>query len=185
MSFPPRTTSLQSYNMLVFRHAIHPEFFEIEGRRRIEHGEYEFEGWIFRGGHAARFEHDGLCVTEIVTEQADQLPERGLTATLPCAGEKDHEADFGERVGYITSMQTETLTDHLYLSTYNELLEHAREGGCPMSVWTGADGKPNLSMIDMQRFSEQVHVQGYHLRSDCGLVLRTQTIYHIKDEDEN
>ena len=38
MSFPSRTTSLQSYNMLLFRNAIHPEFFPICGRRRITHG---------------------------------------------------------------------------------------------------------------------------------------------------
>ena len=40
----------------------------------------------------------------------------------------------------------------------------------------------NLSLVDLQRFADQVHVQGYHLRSDCGMVLRTQSIFQIKDE---
>ena len=35
----------------------------------------------------------------------------------------------------------------------------------------------------IQRFADQVHLQGYHLRSDCGLVLRTQSIFHVKSED--
>ena len=43
-------------------------------------------------------------------------------------------------------------------------------------------GKPSLSLLEMQRFAEEVHVQSYHLRSDCGLVLRTQTIFRIKSE---
>lgn len=180
MSLTSKTTSLQSYNMLIFRNAIHPEFFEIEGRDRVEHGDYEFEAWIFRGGHAVRFEHTGLCATEVVTDQVDTLPERGLVTTLPCAGEKDHEAEFGDRVTYITSMQTETLTDHLYIGTYNELLEHGRFAECPMSVWTDEQGKPNMSLVDIQRFAEQVHLQAYHLRSDCGLVLRTQSIFQVK-----
>lgn len=185
MSFQPKLTSLQAYNMLLYRNALHPEFFGIEGRRRIEHGEYEFEAWIFRGGHALRFQHDGVCVSEIVFDQVENLPERGLAASFPCAGEKDHEATFGEQLVYVISMQTEILTDHLYLGTFNEMMEHGRKCDGLMSVWTkDPAGKPNLSLVDMQRHADQVHVQGYHLRSDCGLVLRTQTIFRIKGEEQ-
>ena len=183
MSFQTKETSLQAYSMLLYRNALHPEFFGIEGRRRIEHGEYEFEGWIFRGGHALRFQLDGLCLTEIVIDQTESLPERGLAASFACAGEKDHDATFGDRLVYMTSMQTELLTDHLYLGTYAEMLEHGRECEGLMSIWSDESGKPNLSLLDMQRFSDQVHVQGYHLRSDCSLVLRTQSIFQVKEGD--
>jgi len=183
MSFQPKVTSLQSYNMLLYRGALHPEFFGIEGRQRIEHGEYEFEAWIFRGGHALRFEHADLCLTEIISEDTETLPERGQVVAFPCAGERDHENSFGDDVVYVNSMQTEILSDHLYLSTYNEMLEHGRQCDGLMSVWTGEDhSKPNLSLLDTQRFAEQVHVQGYHLRSDCGLVLRTQSIFKLKTD---
>jgi hypothetical protein len=182
MSVQPKVTSLQAYNMLLYRNALHPEFFGIEGRRRIEHGEYEFEAWIFRGGHALRFQHDGLCLTEIVTDEVEQLPERGLIATFPCAGEKDHDTTFGEQLVYMTSIQTEILTDHLYLGTHNEMLEHGRRFEGLMSLWSEVQGKPNLSLVDMQRFADQVHVQSYHLRADCSLVLHTQTIYQIKED---
>ena len=67
MTFPSKLTSLQDYNLTLFRNAIHPEFFPISGRRRIQHGEYEFESWIFKGGHVFRFEFDSVCVTEVVT----------------------------------------------------------------------------------------------------------------------
>jgi hypothetical protein len=182
MSVQSKATSLQAYNMLLYRNALHPEFFGIEGRRRIEHGDYEFEAWIFRGGHALRFQHDGLCLSEIVTDDIEQLPERGLIATFPCAGEKDHDTTFGEQLVYMTSMQTEILTDHLYLGTYNEMLEHGRRFEGLMSLWTEVPGKPNLSLVDMQRFADQVHIQSYHLRAGCCLVLRTQTIFQIKED---
>ena len=181
MSFSSKVSNLQAYNMLLFRNALHPEFFEIAGRKCIEHGEYEFESWIYRGGHVARFEHNGVCVTEVVTDDLSTLPERGLVTTLPCAGEKDHEEAFADRLTYMTSIQTETLTDHLFLGTYHELLEHGRSCNALMTIWTDQADKPNLSMLDMQRYAEEVHVQGYHLRSDCGLVLRTQTIFQVDD----
>jgi hypothetical protein len=179
----PKVTSLQAYNMVLYRNVLHPEFFGIDGRRRIEHDEYEFEAWIFRGGHALRFQHDGLCLSEIVTDQVESLPERGLIATFPCAGERDHDTTFGERLVYLTSMQTEVLTDHLYMGTYNEMMEHGREVDGLLCVWSDTEPtKPNMSLVDMQRFADQVHVQSYHLRSDCGLVLRTQTIFQVKQE---
>jgi hypothetical protein len=180
MSLPSRTSSLQTYNLGLYRTAIHPEFFQIDGRTRIAHGDYEFEAWICRGGHALRFEHQGLCVCEVISQEIDQLPERGHVMTLPCAGEKDHETDFSERVGYVTSIQTETLTDHLYLGTYNEMLEHGRMSDGLMSVWTDDGGRPNLSLLDFQRYGDEVHVQAYHLRSDCGLVLRNQSMFQVQ-----
>jgi hypothetical protein len=172
-----RTSSLQSYNMLLFRKAVHPEFFGIEARRRIEHGNYDFEAWIFRGGHALRFQQQGVCLCEVVTDQSSQVPDRGVVSTFPCAGERDHEEKLADRLDYFTTIQTETLSDHLYLGTYKELVQHGRESNSLVSAWTDENGKPNLSLVDMQRFRNEVHIQAYHLRSDCGLVLRTQSMF--------
>lgn len=186
MSFASRTSSLQDYHMLLYRNGVHPEFFNIEGRRRIEHMNYEFEVWHFNGGHVCMFDFEGVCLVEVVTPELENLPERGLVSTTPCAGEKDHQSTFGERITYMTSIQTETLTEHLYLGTYEELLEHGRSDDCLLSHWQDLEGQPNLSLIEMQRYSDQVHVQGYHLRSDCSMVLRTQSIFQagVNEEDE-
>jgi len=178
-----RTASIQAYQLVLHRGALHPEFFQIEGRRQIRHGEYDFEAWVFRGGHSARFELDGICITETVSTSVGHLPERGHVTTFPCAGEKDHEEEFSERVVYMTSIQTETLSPHLYASTYNEMLEHGRSPGCLMTLWDEPQEPKNLSVVDMQRFLDEVHVQSYHLRSDCGLVLRTQSIFQIKQPE--
>jgi hypothetical protein len=174
-----KATSLQNYHMLAFRKALHPEFFGIEGRRRVQHGEYETEGWIFRGGHNVRFQLNGFCMSEVLVEHIDQIPDRGLIAALPCAGERDFEEKVADNLVYMTTMQTETLSDHLYVGTYKEMIQHARENDSLYTAWTDAAGKPNLSLVDIQHFRNEVHIQGYHLRSDCGLVLRTQSMVQI------
>lgn len=178
---PGKSSTLQTYAMLLYKRAVHPEFFGIEARKKIEHGEYEFEGWIFRGGHCARFQYGGLTFCEVVVENPANLPERGLAASMPCAGERDHDEKLAEQIGYMTTIQTETLSDHLYLGTYKEMLAHGRQGdgNSIMTVWTDAANKPNLSLIDMQRFRNELHLQGYHLRSDCGMVLRTQSMIQL------
>ncbi len=174
-----KATSLQNYHMLAFRKALHPDFFGIESRNRVEHGDYETEAWIFRGGHSLRFQLAGFCLTEVVVENIDQIPDRGLIAALPCAGERDFEEKVADNLVYMTTMQTETLSDHLYVGTYKEMMQHARENDSLFSAWTDAAGKPNLSLIDVQHFRTETHIQGYHLRSDCGLVLRTQSMVQI------
>ncbi|MFO0782569.1 MAG: hypothetical protein U0636_13420 [Phycisphaerales bacterium] len=176
-----KAQGLQTYAMLLYRRAVHPEFFGIEARKRLEHGDYEFEGWIFKGGHCARFQYAGLTFCEVVVENPANLPDRGLVVSLPCAGERDHEEKLTEHIAYMTTIQTETLSDHLYLGTYKEMLAHGREGtaDCIMTVWTDNHGKPNLSLIDMQRFRNELHLQGYHLRSECGMVLRTQSMIQL------
>jgi len=45
-----KLNTLQAYNLALFRGALHPEFFDIEGRRRITHGEDDFEEGRLRGG---------------------------------------------------------------------------------------------------------------------------------------
>ena len=179
MSFTSRTTtSLQAYHTLLYRVPLHPEFFRIEAREKSSHTNYGFESWLFKGGHAFRFELDDLSVTEIVTPEPGIIPERGLVTSLPCAGEKDHESEIADRVTYVTSIQTETLSDHLYQGTYREMLEHGRMSEGLLKVWEEG-GPPNLSLIEHQRYADEVHIQGYHLRSDCLMVLRTQSIFQI------
>jgi hypothetical protein len=179
MSITPKTNSIQTYTSLLYRKAIHPEFFGIEGRNRIEHCGMEVEGWVFKGGHCARFAFGSTVLVEAVVENPQTMPERGLRASLLCNGERDHEERLSDHAMFMTTIQTETLSEHLYLGTYKEMVAHARENDSLFAAWTDAAGKPNLSLIDVQHFRNEVHVQGYHLRSDCGLVLRTQSMLQV------
>jgi len=177
-----KINGLQSYVMLVYRKAVHPEFFGIEGRRRITHPDYEFEGWIFKGGHAGRFQFANMCVCEVVVEGGANLPDRGLLANLPCAGERDHTEVMSDSLTYMTTIQTETLSEHLYSGTHREMMAHIRDSNSLHSIWTDAKGRQNLSLIDMQRYRNEVHIQGFHLRSDTGMVLRTQSMFKMGGE---
>jgi hypothetical protein len=174
---------LQSYTMLVYRKALHPEFFGIQGRMRIDHDDFEFESWIFDGGQVARFQRDGICVCEVLTDQFDSLPERGLVTNMACVGERDYEESFGENINYMTAMQTETLSDHLYLSTYREMLDHARESNSLLVLSGQEAAKPSMSVVDVQRYRKEIHVQGFHLRGDANFVLRTQSMFQIKEDE--
>ena len=84
----------------------------------------------------------------------------------------------------MATVQTETLPQNLYEATYRELTEFGEESEALMYLWTEPDGGKCASILDVQRFRREVHAQSYHLIAHSGLVLRTQTIFEHKIEEE-
>lgn len=181
MSVSNKVNNTQVFRMLVYRRPLHPELFEMNSRAIYRHGDYEAEGWVIPYGHVMRFQVGNDVVTEALVENGDHLPESGLFYALPCIGEKDYEMGNpdGSRVGYVTSLQTETLTDNLYQSTYREMREFALESGSQFHEWMDSDGQACMSVMDTQKYRKEFHVQSYHLLGTNGTVLRTQSIFEV------
>lgn len=177
-----KTTSPQTYQLLLYRKALHPELFPPKSRRLIKHGAYEAEAWVLPGGHVVRFRFGSFSACELVVDQEGGLPVEGAVTALPCAGEHEFEHDFvPEKVKYLTTLQTETLPENLYQTTYDEMVDFAGETNALIHKWADRDAGPvggkNLSVVDVQRLSKEIHAQSYHLIASTGLVLRTQTIF--------
>ncbi len=196
MNLPTKPNGIQTYQIYLYRKALHPELFPLKGRRQLVHGAYEIEAWVMPGAHLLRFQHSKLCACELLTDQEGALPVDGAVTGFVCAGEHEFEHSFEtERVRYLTSVQTEQLSDNLYQATYDEMTQFAQETGALIHAWTDAGASPNglngharsnghatqggrnLSMLDVQRLTKEVHAQSYHLLAASGLVIRTQTIF--------
>lgn len=165
---------------MLYKRALHPELFSLQGRRTGRQPEYEIENWIIAGGHIVRFQVGQNCLVETVIERGDHLPETGLVHALPCLGEKDYDLKpANDRIGYVTTIQTETLTDNLYMATYREMVDFAQETGALAYQYTEetAEAAPSISILDVQRYKREYHIQSYHLVGSNGLVLRTQSIF--------
>lgn len=176
MSTPLKSASLQAYRLFLYRRALHPELFSIKGRRMHRYGSYEFESWIMPGQHVMRFLYNNQNATEVITGGDVLLPQRGLVSALPCAGEKDHDHRYSDEVNFMTSIQTETLPENIYASTYEELTEFGKENEALMHFWDEEAG-PCASILDIQLLRNEVHAQAYHLLSPGGVVIRTQSIF--------
>ncbi|MCA9299174.1 MAG: hypothetical protein KDA28_08920 [Phycisphaerales bacterium] len=174
-----KSSALQSYQTILYSRALHPELFDLKGRTVVRHNEYELEAWVMEGAHLLRFEHDDLCACELVTPQESGIPDASVVSAFYCAGERDYEHLFPrQRVNYMTTVTTETLSDNLYAATLQEMRDHARETDALHLHWD-ADGE-SLSLIDIQRLCKEVHIQAYHLLAQGGLVLRSQTIFELR-----
>lgn len=179
MSISHKSSNAQLFRLMLYRRALHPELFNLQSRRCYRHGDYEVETWLAPAGHVVRFQVDGQCLAEAVIESGDHLPEHGLVHALPCLGEKDYELDPEGQIGYVTTVQTETLTDNLYMATLREMKDFAAEAEAMSHEWKEGDGMPHLSVLDAQKYKTEFHFQSYHLVGSSGLVLRTQSIFEV------
>ncbi|MBX3351779.1 MAG: hypothetical protein KF684_02500 [Phycisphaeraceae bacterium] len=178
MNAPPKAqTLLQAYRVLFYRRALHPELFKVCNRIAIVHRDYEFEGWVLPGSHVLRFQHNGACAVELLTNIDGGLPDRGVIAGFPAMGERDHEQRFDEGVRSVFTVQTETLADNLFNATYRELVDFARDNDAATHLWTTDDGGRCASILDVQRYRKEIHIQSYHLLAIGGIVIRSQTIF--------
>jgi hypothetical protein len=178
MSISHKSSNTQIFRLMLYHRALHPELFDLEVRRCHSQPEYEVESWVVPAGHIVRFQVDGCCLTEAVLEDGDHLPETGLVHALPCLGEKDYEMDPKDgRIGYVTTIQTETLTDNLYAATLREMRDFAAETSALSHEWKNPEGSSCLSILDYQKYKREFHIQSYHLLGGSGLVLRTQSIF--------
>lgn len=177
-----RISGLHTYQFLLYRKALHPELFQIKGRRELKHGAYELESWVMPGGHLLRFRHNGFTACELLVGGQDgQLPVEGAVTAFPAAGEHDFQHEFKqEKVVYVTSVQSETLPENLFESTFEEMSDFAKQNGALMHQWSDGEDAHNLSLLDVQRLGKEVHAQSYHLLSQGGVVIRSQTIFEHK-----
>lgn len=165
------------------------------GRRVVRHearGMYQLSLVILGAGHMLSFECPGASLHELVTPgvaNAVGVLASGAVASFPCPTEKDfehritvpgHSSTAGVR--YLHSIQTEVLPEGLYHAALQEMQESGRESGALMRLWNDASPTAEgrcLSMLDVQRYAGEVHVQSYHFLAATGFVLRMQTIFEM------
>lgn len=180
MNLSSQQVSTQSYQALLYDRALHPELFELRSRRVFEKGDTELEVWVMPGCHMLRFGRGSACATELLIDRDSNLPEAGVVSAVPCAGEHELEHRFAPSgLVYMLSVQTEMLSENLYGATMREMTEHASESRSERFQWSTPDGE-NLSMLDVQLYKSEIHVQAYHLIAQGGFVLRSQTLFECK-----
>lgn len=202
MNTPQKTNALQAYQIILYDRALHPELFALKGRRVVRHESWELDAWVMQGQHVLRFESGSVCASELVTDQEAGLPTTGAVSAFLCAGERDFEYLFGSKrtkstlrrgakepaIGgsgpngvassalYMTTVQTEALSENLYIATCDEMTAHAKEKDSLIHSWQEEAGA-GMSILDIEKHSREVHIQAYHLLPTGGIVIRTQTIF--------
>ena len=160
--------------------ALHPEFFELYGRRSIKHpmGTYQMEAWLFHGGHAIRFEYGTLCATELVVDAGLTVPKNGVVASQVVLGEYEREHLFrGFDVQHLCSLQIDLLTPGVYMSDRHDMSKYLSAGeGNLVCEWETPDGI-DLSGLRFEKRANEIHIEAFHYRAQGCRVVQTLSIF--------
>jgi len=179
---PNRTKQRRSggLTLTLYGRMLHPELFNILASEQVSRRAYDADVWLVEGGHCVTFTVGRNTLTEVIVNRSDAITDRGLIQTIPCRGERYHDFTSGETIKYMISTQEEQLTQPLYDATRSEISAYAAKREL-MTAETPAtsDFGPALSVLDIERRSDELVVHSFHLFDDPQLVVKTQGIFEV------
>jgi len=165
-------------SFFLYDRALHPELFRISRSSSVAQASYQAQIWIVGLSHVVTVQAANWTLTELVTAPSSVLPERGLLASFPLRGERDHQLDFDRGRQYIISSQVERLSDNLFRATYRDLVRTGKKRGMLASFGQWAtNGLSPFTYIDCDPRHGELHVQAFHVFPDDLTVLKTQSIF--------
>lgn len=170
-----RSTDL---NFFLYRRALHPELFHIYLDKHIKYGNFQADIWIVGLSHLVTVQSGGTMVTELAAVPSDLLTERNLVTQFRFRGERDFQYRFSDNMRYIFSSQVEEMTEHIFRTTYRDLVRYAKTKGLyvPYPQWATNSLEP-FSFIDYETRHNELHVHAYHAFPGEWRILRTQSIF--------
>jgi hypothetical protein len=166
--------------LLLYSRTLHPELFKILATEQVSRRAYEADIWLVEGGHVISLTAGKNTLTEVIVTNSPTLTDRGLVQSIPCRGEKYHETQAAPNIKYMISTQEEQLTQTLYDATKHEIASYAAKRELMTAeVPATPDSGAALSVLDIERRSNELLVQSFHLFDENQMVIKTQAIIEV------
>lgn len=170
-------------HFFLYRRALHPELFHIYMDKHLVYGDFQADIWVSGLSHLVTVQNDDTMVTELAAVPSDLLTDRSLVTQFRFRGERDFSYRFNDDLRYIFSSQVEEMTEHIFRTTYRDLIRYAKRKGLfvPYPQWS-AGGLEPFSYIDYETRSHELHVHAYHVFPGEWRIIRTQSIFEVPPE---
>lgn len=167
-------------HLSLYDRPLHPELFRHYADYAVEQGRYRAEFWLIGLGHVVTVSSGKQALTELIANESDVLPQRGLVTRFRLKGERDHDRRCPNGWFYMVSSQVEVMEEHLYKSVHNDLLRHAAKRGWVYRFQQWADGDLiPFTHMDHEARDAELHVYAYHAFPAERTIVKTQSIFEL------
>lgn len=168
-------------HLFLFDRSLHPELFRHYADYRVEQGKYVAQVWVIGLSHVVAITSGNRTITELISNDSELLPTRGLLTRFRLKGERDHERECPNGWNYLVSSQVETMEDHLYKSVHNDLRRHASKRGWyhEFDQWAEPGEMVPFTHIDHEARDSELHVYAYHAFPAERTIVKTQSIFEL------
>lgn len=177
LSVRPRINDL---NFHLFGQAVHPELFEVCATRTIDRDQYSLELNITPDGHAIRFRHQELTLTEVSAGAHHPLPTLEELLKHSIDGVRRSQLRFGDRIDYQTKVEIEIVNPKLFVAVQQQLDQKIETHGLVHRF--GSNGRLKfgaVSYIHTQSFLQHVLVRAFHTFPDSNAVVTSETRFSV------
>jgi len=178
----PLFQSVSELTFCLFERPVHPELFDIYGSRRFFQGDYEAQIWITGCSHVVSVFIRGDCLTELICPMDQLLPQRGLLKRFAFRGEKAHQCQWSEGLGYMMNCQVENVSANVYRQTQTELRSAGKKRGMLLAFPQRAkDDLLPLSYVDYEARVDELHIHAFHALPEEQVILKTQSLFRLAE----
>ncbi len=167
-------------NLFLYDRQMHPELFQHYADYRVKQGRYTADIWITGLSHVVTLTIGQRSLCELISNNHDLLPSRGVLTRFRIKGERDAERETSDGWRYMVSSQVETMAEPLYKSVHNDLIRHAGKRGWyyPYDQWAEGEFVP-FTYIDYEARDREFHVHAFHALPQNHTLIKTQSIFEM------
>jgi hypothetical protein len=166
---------------LVYNRPLHPELFDSVREQQIHRDDYQANISITDCCHVVRWQHEQVCVTELVARVDSQLPQKRRLFACRLRGERTETIQCDPSVVYQTSIGVERLEPEVFTRIHDELECDALRRGIFHNF------RPHqrlalspISHIAVEARASSLLVQAFHTFPDDCTILKTQSLFEFK-----
>lgn len=178
MESPQTNVAIEELTFSLFQRPLHPELFDIYAKRHIKTDKYEALIWVTGCTHVVSIFAGEVCLSEVVSNPSQPLPQRGLIERFQFRGPRTHKCTLSRGVSYMTDFQVEKMSTNLYRQSHMDLEKFARNRGVFIKypkMETG--GLQPFCYIDFEARRTELHVHTFAAYPDQVTMVKTQSLF--------
>lgn len=181
MSVSIARPKLSELFFVLYSRPLHPELFDVFREQQIQRDDYHALIRITDSCHAVSWNYGKLCLTEVATTQAAELPKKRRLFGCKLRGERDETIQCGQNVVYQTSFTVERLARSIFNRMQEELETDALGRGIFHNFRPNHRLAPSpLSHIAVEARARSLLVQAFHTFPDECAIVKTQSLFEFK-----
>ncbi len=182
METPQTNIAIDELTFSLFQRPIHPELFQIYARRQLRAAKYEAEIWITGCTHVITVcSIDGACLSEVVSNPGQLLPQKGLVERFQFSGPRSHKCTLSRGVSYMTDFQVEKMSSDLYKQSHTDLERFARNRGIFVKYPAlEIGGLQPFCYVDFEARQNELQIHTFAAYPDQVTMIKTQSLFDFQ-----
>jgi hypothetical protein len=178
MEIPKTNVTVDQLSFSLYQRSLHPELFQIYANRKLKTEKYEAVIWVTGCTHVVSVFSGDMCLTEIVSQPDQMLPQRGLVERFQFTGPRSHKCSLSKDLSYMTDFQVEKMSANLYRQSHLDLDRFARNRGVFVKFpRLEVEGLHPFCYVDYEARATELHIHTFAAYPEQLTMIKTQSLF--------